>query len=153
MTSSSFVAQDLVDLLAARQDLVEQDVADDGPERRRRNALEGAREVRDVDGGLEGIVDPPIDEEVDADRGVVPGDGGLAGDLDELLGDVDLDRSVDDRDEEPQARLADQAVVGLAESEDDHPLVLLDHPHREVQDHQHDDEDERRGREDDRDLH
>ena len=42
-------AQRLVDLLPLRQHVVERDVADDGPERRRRDALQGAGEVGDVD--------------------------------------------------------------------------------------------------------
>ena len=97
----------LVDLFALREDLVEEDVADDGAERRRRDALQRAREVGDVDDALERVGDPPVDQEVDVDRGVVLRDRRLARDLDELLADVDLDRSVDDRDEEPKTRLAD----------------------------------------------
>ena len=47
-------AQDLVDLLALGEDVVEEDVADDRAQRRRRDALERAREVRDVHDALSG---------------------------------------------------------------------------------------------------
>ena len=95
--------------------------------------------LRDVDDALERVDDPPVDQEVDVDRGVVLGDRRLARDLDELLADVDLDRPIDDRDEEPQARVADHRLVRLAQPEDDHLLVLLDDPDREVHDDQQDD--------------
>ena len=45
--------------------------------------------------------------------------------------------------EEPQARLADHRLVRPAQPEDDHLLVLLHHPDRQVHDHQQDDDDER----------
>src|ERR1019366_2114283 len=106
------------------------------------DALERAREVDDVDDALERVTDPPVDEEVDVDRGVVLGNRGLAGDLDELLADVDLHRSVDDRDEEPEPGIPDHLLVRLAEPEDDHLLVLLNDPDREVDRDQHDDEEE-----------
>ena len=61
-------------------------------------------EVGDLDDALERVGDPPVDQEVDVDRGVVPGDRGLARDLDELLAHVDLDRPIDDRDQEVEAR-------------------------------------------------
>ena len=102
---------------------------------------------------LERVDDPPVDEEVDVDRGVVLGDRRLARDLDELLAHVDLDRPVDERDQEPEARLADHRLVGLAQPEHDHPLVLLHDPDRQVQDHEHDDGDERQGRKRGDDLH
>ena len=143
VTSSSLTRR--TSLICSRFDSTSssEDVADDGAQRRRRDALEGAGEVRDVDDALERIADPPVDQEVDVDRGVVLGDRRLARDLDELLADVDLDRPVDDRDEEPEARVADHRLVRLAEPEHDHLLVLLDDPDRQVQDHEQDDDDER----------
>ena len=45
--------------------------------------------------------------------------------------------------EEPQAGVADHAVVRLAEPEHDHLLVLLNDPDRQVDDHQQDDDEER----------
>ena len=65
----------------------------------------------DVHDALERVDDAPVDQEVDVDRRVVLGDRRLAGDLDELLAHVDLHRPVDDRDQEPQARPADEALV------------------------------------------
>ena len=97
-------------------------------------------EVGDVHDALERIGDPPVDEEVDIDRCVVPGDGGLAGDFDELLARVDLDRAIDDRDQEVDARAADHGFIGLAEAEDHHPLVLLHHANGQVDDHEDEDE-------------
>ena len=41
-----------------------------------------------------------------------------------------------------EAGALDEPLVGPAEAEDDHPLVLLHDPHREVQDRQDDDEDD-----------
>jgi hypothetical protein len=125
----------------------------DGAEGGGRDALEGAREVDDVDDTLERVADPPVDQEVDVDRCVVARDRGLAGDLDELLTNVDLDRPVDDRDEEPETRIADHRFVGAAEPEDDHLLVVLDHPDRQVGDHRQDDDDERGDRGQDRVFH
>ena len=75
------------------------------------------------------------------------------GHLDELLAHVHLDGPVDDRDQEPEARLAHHRLVGLAQAEHDHLLVLLHDPHRQVQGHQHDDDHEREGREGDGELH
>ena len=145
--------QDLVDLLALGQDVVEQDVADDRAQRGGGDALQRAREVGDVDDALERIGDPPVDQEVDVDRGVVLGDRRLARDLDELLAHVHLHRPVHDGDEEPEARVADHRLVRLAQAEDDHPLVLLHDPHRQVQDDEHHDGDEREGREGDCEFH
>ena len=63
----------------------------------------------------------------------------------QLLAEVHLDRPVDDRDQEPEARIADHLLVRPAEAEHDHPLVLLHDPHGQVQDHEHHDEDEAQG--------
>ncbi len=82
-------AQDLVDLVALGQHVVEQDVADHGAEGGRRDVLEGALEVLDLDDAPVGVDDPPVDQEVDADRGVVLRDARLARDLDEPLAKVD----------------------------------------------------------------
>ena len=58
----------------------------------------------DVHDAAQRVDDLPVDQEVDVDRRVVLGDRGLARDLDELLAQVDLDRPVDERDQEAQAR-------------------------------------------------
>ena len=67
---------------------------------------------------LQRVDDPPVDQEVDVDRRVVLGDRGLAGDLDELLAQVDPHRPVDDRDQEHEARALDQVRPGAPEAED-----------------------------------
>ena len=99
----------------------------------RRDALEGAGEVLDVNDRAQRVDDVPVDQEVDVDRRVVLGDRRLAGDLDELLADVDLLRLVDDRNQEAQAWTADELWSGVAEAEDDHPLVLLDDADRQIE--------------------
>ncbi len=146
-------AQDLVDLLAAGEDLVEEDVADDGAQRGRGHTLQGTGEVGDVHDALERVDDPPVDEEVDVDRGVVAGDRRLAGDLDELLPHVHLHRPVDDRDEKAQPRVAHEALVRPPQPEDDHLLVLLDHPDREVQEEQDEKDDRHHPGDRDAELH
>ena len=93
-------AQDLVDLVALREHVVEEEVADDRAQVRRRQAGEGADEVLDVHDALERLDDPPVDQEVDRDRHVVLRDRRLAGHLHELLAQVDLPRPIDERDEE-----------------------------------------------------
>ena len=72
------------------------------------------------------VDDAPVDQEVDVDRRVVLGDRGLAGDLDELLAQVHLDRPVDERDQEHEARSLDLVGAGAAEAEHDQPVVLVD---------------------------
>ena len=84
---------------------------------------------------------------------VVAGDRGLAGDLDELLPDIDLDGTIKDRNEKAQAGVTDHALVGAPEPEDDHLLVLLHHPDRKIDDDHEHDEDKRDGCGDDRDFH
>ena len=118
--------QDLVDLLALGQHVVEEDVADHRAEGRRRDVLEGAFEVLDLDHAPVGVDDPPVDQEVDADRRVVLGDARLARDLDELLAQVDPDAALGDRHDEHPARAFDLVRTGPAEGEDEEPLVLVD---------------------------
>jgi hypothetical protein len=145
--------EELVDLVALGEDLVEADVADDRPEGRRRDTQEHARELLGVEDALERVDDPPVDEEVDVDRGVVLGDRPLAGDLDEGLAEVDLERPVDDRDEEAQARPADEPLVRPAQPEDDHLLVLVHDPNGEVDQHERHDHEERGDGDYDRGFH
>jgi len=51
VTSSSFVRRDLVDLLALGEHVVKEDVADNGAERRSRDARDGGPEVLDLEDG------------------------------------------------------------------------------------------------------
>ena len=71
VTSSSFVRQDLVHLIAFREHVVEGDVADDRAERRGREGLGSAREVPHLYHAHRRIHDLVEHDEVDGDRRVV----------------------------------------------------------------------------------
>jgi hypothetical protein len=66
-------AQDLVDLLALGEHVVEKDVADHGTERRGRDSCDGCPEVLDLEDGVGGLLlhHLLVDEEVDRDGCVV----------------------------------------------------------------------------------
>ena len=131
-------AQRLVDLLSLRQHLVERDVADDRAQGGCRHALQRAGEIGDVDLAHQRVDDLPVDEEVDAERSVVLGDGGLARDFDELLSKVDDEAFVGERDKESQARPSDEVRPRLAPAVDDHlsPLRHDSHGYRNQNDQQ-----------------
>ncbi len=117
-------AEDVVDLLALREHVVQRNVADDGSQRGRREGLRGAGEVDDGGHGLDGVEDLRVDQEVDADRCVVLRDAGLLRHLEESLAQVDLHGLLHEREEQDQARAA--AALEPSQEEDDQPLVLTD---------------------------
>src|SRR5881296_526054 len=90
-------AQDLVDLLAFCEHVVQEDVADDRAQRRRRDARHGGAEVLDLQHRVGGLLLDHllVDEEVDRDRCVVLGDAGLLRDLDDELTQIDVDADLD----------------------------------------------------------
>jgi hypothetical protein len=137
-------AQDLVDLVALGQHIVEEDVAHHGTEGGRGDVLEGTLEVLDLDDAPIGVDDAPVDQEVDADRRVVLRDAGLAGNLDEPLAQVDLHRALGDRHDEDPARALDLGRAGATQGEDQHALVLIDDLDRRDRDDRDDQDDERR---------
>src|SRR5436189_44312 len=63
--------EDRVDLLALREDLVQDDVADDGSEGRRRDAHRGSLKIVHSNDGVRGAGDFEVHDEVDIHRGVV----------------------------------------------------------------------------------
>src|SRR5207244_2047959 len=75
------------------------------------------------------------DDEVDVDGGVVLGDGGLLGNHQVLLPEVDPDRPVDARKDEDEARPPQAGHPAQAEQHD--PLVLPDHLDGRRQDEVH----------------
>ena len=97
---------------------------DDGAQTRRRQAQEGSVEGVDLQHRGERISDPPVDEEVDGDRRVVAGDRRLGRDFHDGGAQVDLERSIDERDDKGEPRAFDQGVVRPTETEDDEPLIL-----------------------------
>src|SRR5438552_483971 len=135
-------AEDRVDLLPLREDLVQDDVADDGPQRRRGDPHGGALEVVHADDGIGRARDLEVHDEVDIDGRIVLRDAGLVGDRQVSLPQIHPSRLVDARDHGDDAR----PLLGLclAESKVDDSFVLLDHfQGGEKEDQDDDDEDER----------
>ena len=94
----------------------------------------------DVDDRLHRVDDPVVDDGVDGQRDVVPGDGALRGDAhhDGLHGH--LPHPVDERDEQPKTGLA-KARQQPAEPQDDALLVLLYKTNAGAEQDEEDDED------------
>src|SRR4030081_396399 len=132
--------QDLVDLLALRQHVVEEDVADHGAECRRRDARDGRPEVLDLEDGVGGLLlhHLLVDQEVDRDGRVVLGDAGLLRDLDYELTQVDVEADLDRRrQQEHQARAGHLLIP--PERQDHEALVLRHDVDDRAQDEDHDD--------------
>src|SRR5262249_12674460 len=115
-------AQRGVDVLAAREHLVEQHVADHRTQSGNRDAARGALILLDVDDARDGVDDLGVDEEVDGDGGIVLRDTGLRRHVEDALAQVHADAFVDEREEQYQTRptRANQA----AEAQYYQPLVL-----------------------------
>ena len=133
------LAQAGVDRVARRQRLVELEVADEVAQVRLGQLRHGQDEVGDV-------VDQPlrigglvVDDGVDADDDVVGRDDLLRWHVDDLLAHVDVPQLVDERDDQPEARV-DGGVVP-AEPLDDTSLVRLDDLDRRRHEHQQQQED------------
>src|SRR5207302_674404 len=86
-------------------------------------------EVLHLDHAGDGVDHLVESQEVDRDGGVVLGEGRLVGNLQVKLPQIDRDRPVDDRDQQPHPRVA--KADDPPEAEDDQTLVLPDHPHRQ----------------------
>src|SRR5208337_3152529 len=91
-------AQDAVDVLPLRQDVVQRDVADDCTQRGGGDLLARPGVVADGDHRRGGIQHAPVDEEVDVNGRVILGDAGLAGDFQVELAQVRPYRLVNDGD-------------------------------------------------------
>ncbi len=115
--------EDLVDLVALGEQLVEDVLPEHRPERRLRDLRRRDHVVLDLhDRGLR-LDDPEVGDGVDAHRDVVLRDHLLRRDVERHRPQVDLHHPVDERDEEEEARalrLGEQP----AEPEDDAALVL-----------------------------
>jgi hypothetical protein len=140
-------AHPLVDHVAAAERLVELHLAYDVAERRARQRLEGVRKILHRVRRLLRIGHAIVNDRVDVDRDIVLRDHGLARKVQHLLAqvdarrragrdaldpahvgleiaDVELPRSLDERDEQVQTRAGD--AVKPAEPLDHHDLRLAD---------------------------
>src|SRR5213594_621660 len=135
----------LVDLLALGEDIVEKDVADDGAERRRRDALDGRPEILDVQERIPRFENLLVDQEVDRDGRVVLRDAGLLRDLHEELAQVHSLRDKLDRRREQEYETWTANPLELAEREDHQALILGHDMHDRPQDEDRDDQDDDQG--------
>ena len=131
--------QDRVDLVALREELVEDVLAEDAAQRRLRDLRGRDHEVLDLHDRPLGVDDPEVRDRVHAHGHVVLRDHFLRRDVEGHRAQVDPHHLVDDRDEQEEAR-ALRRRVQPAEPEDDAPLVLPRDAHREREQEDEDDD-------------
>ncbi len=128
----------VVDVLSVGEEIVELVAPDDRAQARHGDALAGEPEVVHSDDGLDGVVDPEVDDGVDLQGDVVGRDRRLRGNVDDFDPEVHLDDPVDCGNAEDQAR-----SLGLRtdapETEEDRPLVLGHHRQERTEGDHHDD--------------
>ena len=136
------------DLLPVLEEVGELVLADDVAEARLGDEGDGGRVVLDLEDGLLGVPDRPVDDRVHVGRDGVLGQRFLGLELRHPDALVDVgDHAVHDRDDQEGAG-AFQAAV-LAHPQDDGPLPLVGDPDRaEDEERQDEDDDERNGADD-----
>src|SRR2546430_448725 len=116
----------LIYLLALCEHVIQRDVADDGTQRCRRDALDGLTEVLDVQERILRFDHLLIDEEIDRDRRVVLRDAGLLRNLHHELSEIDRLRDALNRGRQQQNDAWAGGLLEASPPEDDQALVLRD---------------------------
>ena len=110
-------------MLTLRQHLVQHDTADHRAQRGRRHTLGSSFEVPNLQHTFRRLEYFVIPKEVNGDGGVIFGDRGLVRDLTHLFPQVSLHATIDEGDEEYNARTLGANTA--AQAEDHQALVLI----------------------------
>ena len=117
--------QEVVDLIALGQHIIERNVTHNRPESRGGNPLRSPGEVLDLDHAGDWVKDSRIDEKVDGDRRIVLRDTGLVRDLQIRLTEVHPNGPIDDRNDDHKTRPL-RPWEDFAQTEDDDALIFRD---------------------------